>query len=285
MNPETPSNPTSSGSSAPIIGNCIQCQGMVRIPAKTTPKAEVRCPHCGHTFALLAILERLVPELEVVESESSIERPVIDTEVKKENGKFVVPSQLSKGARRGYRRGGSSRESEKESSSNSKPNLGLSDEIKLAEVTESENGVAISEKPSRALSPRESKTRDRRDRERNQSRRRSKSRATPSSPLVEAIKVVLGAVLAIPIAYLLVFWIFRADPLDVGPSLSKSVPFLVPAQFRGPSTTDQENNSTESKPIEEGGDDKTNGPRVIDPDSPGGGLAIPMVDPELIGRN
>ncbi len=52
------------------------------------------------------------------------------------------------------------------------------------------------------------------------------------NPTVEFIKVVLGGLMAIPIAYAIVLWAFNKDPLNVGPQISEYVPFVVPADFQ-----------------------------------------------------
>jgi len=50
-----------------IVGNCISCEGLVRVSARTKANAAIRCPHCQETFPLLRLLESSVPEVEVVE--------------------------------------------------------------------------------------------------------------------------------------------------------------------------------------------------------------------------
>ena len=88
------------------------------------------------------------------------------------------------------------------------------------------------------------------------------------------MKVVIGGLLAIPIAYLLVFWIFKQDPLDVGPKLGKVVPFLVPSEFRD-NAIDDVNNESKNKDDEP---DTTDGKNADE-------LPIPDVDPDLIMRD
>lgn len=73
------------------------------------------------------------------------------------------------------------------------------------------------------------------------SRRRSHSsrRSQNSHPINrrktgigEWLKVVLGAVLAIPIAQLILWWVFAADPLHLAASVSRVAPALVPPALR-----------------------------------------------------
>ena len=114
-----------------IVGNCIACEGLVRVSAKAKATSDVRCPHCQQTFPLAALLESAVPEVEIIEPESaSAEKKnlYIDQNVntgKDAAGKFVVPSQLAKGARRrkssrrSSSRSGSSRSSQRSESNSS----------------------------------------------------------------------------------------------------------------------------------------------------------------------
>ena len=108
-----------------IIGNCLGCQGLVRIPATANAKSTVRCPHCGESYPLQEILIEAVPELELLASESPSVVPRADQNVgdqKKSDPpreKFVVPVQLSKGAKRPNRRGSRSKSGRSRSGSGS----------------------------------------------------------------------------------------------------------------------------------------------------------------------
>jgi len=63
-------------------------------------------------------------------------------------------------------------------------------------------------------------------------RRPSSRRSAPTSTTAEMIKVILGGLLAFPTAYLVVFWVFHRDPLEIGPATGKVVPFVVPEKLR-----------------------------------------------------
>ena len=81
-------------------------------------------------------------------------------------------------------------------------------------------------------------------------------------------KIVFGGLLAVPIAYLMVFWIFSQDPLGVGPGLHNVAPFLVPDSLSGekiPKT------SSPTKGDEEANDD--------------GSLAVPDRDPDDVRKD
>jgi hypothetical protein len=42
--------------------------------------------------------------------------------------------------------------------------------------------------------------------------------------------VILGALLALPVAQLIIWWVLSVDPLQLAPAVAKVVPFAVPAK-------------------------------------------------------
>ena len=101
---------------------------------------------------------------------------------------------------------------------------------------------------------------------------------------VEIFKVVLGGALAIPIAYLLVLWVFKQDPLDVAPKIVQTAPFLLPAEFRAledEAKSGTSNEGSEDSDAEESEDsDKSLVEEMLDV---GVGLPKPRRDPEKVG--
>jgi hypothetical protein len=53
------------------------------------------------------------------------------------------------------------------------------------------------------------------------------------SALAELVKIVLGGVAGLALGVVVLWWFFRIDVADLGPSVSKYVPWMVPAQFHG----------------------------------------------------
>jgi hypothetical protein len=51
--------------------------------------------------------------------------------------------------------------------------------------------------------------------------------------LVFFLSVVAGGLLAAPLAILTLWWVFRVDRLDLGPSVARYAPWIVPVEFRG----------------------------------------------------
>jgi hypothetical protein len=261
-----------------IIGNCLDCRGLVRIPATVDAKSTVRCPHCGESYPLQQILIEAVPELELVanESLSNADQKVEDekkTEPPRE--KFVVPVQLSKGAKRPNRRGNRSRSmSERGESSRGETSRRRSAERpKRNEEIETTAGRVGSAKSAvaRPGSPRSERTTT-------TPRSRSKTTIAQASTFSETTKILIGGLLAFPIAYLLVFWVFHQDPLNLGPAISRVAPFAVPANLRGPESEEAAEIDADS-PIgnEAQPSSSLNGEDELDL------LPIPDVDPDKIG--
>jgi hypothetical protein len=64
------------------------------------------------------------------------------------------------------------------------------------------------------------------------SSRRHASRRRKKFGLSEFIKIVLGGLLAFPVAQLILWWVFGRDPLQLGKPTSRYLPYAVPAKFR-----------------------------------------------------
>jgi len=234
-----------------IVGNCISCEGLVRVSARTKANAAVRCPHCQETFPLLRLLESSVPEVEVVEpamgANTSVETGSakgtqsanlhIDKGAeagKDASGKFVVPSQLAKGARRRKssrrrrRESSSSAQSDHESSRESRRNHASSESRERSsgadEHSQSRDSEGVAQQSHRSTRHRDSRI--------------EQERKAENSAVSDFAKVLIGAMLALPIAYLIVMWVFARDPLGIGDRLSKIVPFIVPRVFHEDSNAD-----------------------------------------------
>ena len=266
-----------------IVGNCIACSGLVRVSATANATANVRCPHCQQTFPLANLLESAVPEVEVVESQvapplrknhqppqqhqqhqqhQQKQKLYIDQTAettKDASGKFVVPSQLSKGARRrkssrsrsdSSRSRSSSRSSETErSSSRERDSRSRSDDAARRRTRPSEDESRDTNR-SRSTSS-ESRDREQESQQSANSHRSTRHRdaraaealkAAPN-PVVDFLKVITGAILALPIAYLIVMWVFTVDPVGIAGGLGEKIPFLVPADLRNKTESENDNPS------------------------------------------
>ena len=259
-----------------------------------------RCPHCTKSFLLSQILDQAVPELELIEDQHDGSDYEVDTgTTKDENGRFVVPKQLRRRSKR-------SRSGRKKTDNRSRhretgvavgndtintPDVTVNESIELngsnlaanheaPSVTNGANGVDLaidSESSAKSERPRpSSRRRSRRPRRESDSKPRRSKKPNPyksaNSPAGEILKVAIGGLLAIPIAYLLVLWVFKQDPLKVAPTIVDKAPFLVPSHFHPIEIEAEEPSATDPEPAKP--EDN------IIPDVSGGGLAKPKLDPD-----
>ncbi len=216
---------SSSQSSDFVVGNCIGCNGLVRVPSNTKANVSVRCPRCGEMYLLSAILDHDIPALEVVDEPMADVSPGdgsadINTGSKyqpvteQENGRFVVPGYLAKAAERKTRRKSGS------------------------QVSESNPVVQKAEASSAREKSRERRTRPERTRQPRTSVKRS--------PHVEFMMIAFGGLMSLPVAQLMIWWILGSDPIGIAPEVSKVVPIVVPSDLREaePAETDSVTKST-----------------------------------------
>ncbi len=271
-------------SDALIIGNCLNCQGLVRVPSKASANSKVRCPHCTKSFLLSQVLDQSVPELELVDDpnaevvdEISDDPPSVR---KDEKGRFVVPSQLRRGSKKRRSRN-KKRSSDRESVSirqsddthrpaNDNPDTGQLEAPPNSDPQSGVNEFSISETESPPRSGHRNRSGHSKRGGGSSRQKPSRRPRQPNSRIsyasntsgMEALKIALGGVLAIPVAYLVVLWVFKQDPLHVAPKISESVPFVVPAKFRtGDSQTDskksdEQANSNSDQEKHSGGESK-----------------------------
>ena len=277
------------------MGNCLRCQGLVRVPATAPTKSTVKCPHCDHSFLLSEILNQAVPELEIVESgqPQTAAEEQIATE-KDAEGRFVVANQLrqtSKRSRRARRRSSSRSESTEGMvmipKSLPEVESGRAGPAQRTESNGSHPAAAITQSQlsresfdSRRASGSNSRSRSRESSSSDSSSSRSSGRSRRSkepSAFFEIFKVVVGGALAIPIAYLLVLWVFRQDPLHVAPTIYKSAPFLLPDDLK---VDEEELNAATAR--DKDGDVEEFTEDVLDVSS---GLPKPRLDPDDVGIN
>ncbi len=246
-----------------LIGNCPSCQGLVRIPVDVRSDITVRCPHCSSSFPIAAVLED-VPQLEIIETgaKEDTKVPRVDQVLPKdshgERKKFVVPVQLAKGSKRRRHRSGSSVAPlirvPRSSPHRSQDDQVLSMEIDQVQAIDTNSASTndpldfIGENVHRdlygsrrtrynAASTSDGDQPSPRVRVHSSQRRRRTSESSRNQPL-EFIKIAAGGVLAFPIAYLILLWGVKQDPLKIAPAISRAVPFMVPAKMRVKPTSD-----------------------------------------------
>ena len=103
-------------------------------------------------------------------------------------------------------------------------------------------------------------------------------RSKKSSGGFEVIKIVVGAMLAIPISQLLLWWFLSFDPLKAAPMVEKVIPALVPNALRSPrnESPDSPNEAFNNRAPDSNRD-------RVDPRR-NGGLDTPETDPTRLLR-
>ena len=256
-----------------ILGNCISCNGLMRVPVTTDVTHVARCPHCEVRFPVQQLIASAIPAAEIIEGALSEDlTPIVDRvreqstdDSEKPRTKFEVPKQLHDGAKHRRRRrrrsrgsderkdqaikesGGpaSSRSSSSSSSGSSRPKInaasvplastqtaasaeaadvGVLDEVPMPPSSSSQSFSSSAESPSRDRSA--SRSSEGRSNSRRSSSRRVEE--TSDNPFMEWLKIGLGGMIALPLAYLGMMWIAGSDPFGVAGQINNVAPFLVP---------------------------------------------------------
>jgi len=242
-----------------ILGNCISCNGLMRVPVTTDVTHVARCPHCETGFPVQQLIASAIPAAEIIEGEVAEDfTPAVDRvrETNEEDDgvkprtRFEVPKQLYNGAKFRRRRRRRSRESDerkeqavkdKERASSSRPGI-IPSSVPVA-PTHSATAEArvVDEVPkessrsrSSSSTPSDSSSSSSRSSRSQSSGRRPSSRSEieddPDSAL-EWLKIAAGGIIAFPTAYLGLMWILGLDPFGLAPTIHKVVPFVVPSSL------------------------------------------------------
>jgi hypothetical protein len=206
-----------------IITQCPKCASLVYLPTVVSTRTMLRCPKCQNQYSLESILPSDVPELQIVTGNEPVEqRPDSQGEAVNEGSrdtipvstKFEVPSILRYGSRR--RRSSGEESAENETSEQTAANE--TDEGDSPKVSDN----PVTEVPSISRS----------HRVRRSSRHHQHEFDGRPNGTLEMVKVVIGAVMALPVAQLIIWWGLGLDPLGIGPSVGRIVPPLVPRAIR-----------------------------------------------------
>ncbi len=220
--------------------------------------------------------------------------PIVDRDLYDEQGnarkKYKVPPQLAKGAKRGRNR--SRRKLNARFEPRIEPSVETNADISKAHDVKAEkdsktgqigqqpwlpadssdsipeftrqSGLAIDSQADRANLRDPQHPSRHLHRSTTNRRRRRRPSSSSSSGLMETIKVVLGGLLAVPLAYLIVMWFLGQDPLRIAPSIQHYVPFAVPPKMRIEPNRDvnpvseSEDSSSDALPQDESESDRFN---------------------------
>ena len=183
------------------VASCPSCHESVTIPVDATPESVVRCPFCHEDFELKSFLNQLPPSL-IVLDHGLLDHGLLD------HGS-------------GIRMGESERSAEQADASSSNV---LGAFVDVGEPHESSGSL-----PAFDFTPEPVDKEASRDTA-GLPKARGQKNAT-----VELVKIVAGALLAIPAAQLILWWgvpgSYKRDLLGIGPAVSRVVPWAVPRRF------------------------------------------------------
>lgn len=212
-----------------IVTTCPKCANLFYVPSGISVLTIVRCPKCKSEYSLESVLPDDVQELEIVGlpdhgaggggsdrlPSASAEESTRGEATEVPLTKFEVPAILKQGAkRRSHRSSHSERPVQAENGA-----VAAGDE--MSTIQENVDIVISSRRPSSSSYRRHSR-----------SSRSSRTFAKPNNAL-EIAKIVFGALLAIPVAQLVIWWGLGVDPLKLGPPVGRAFPALVPKALRG----------------------------------------------------
>jgi len=245
-----------------FFANCLHCEGIIRVPIKVRADSIVNCPHCDSRFQLTDFMDQ-IPEVQVNSGLEFNGNGALSTDefqietasgTEQQDGKFVVPPQLAAGIKKRRRRRRRSSES-------------------AESATRADANQQISEAEEHRRNRRDERAQKEREKIQLQRenaavtvdphKRRTRPAAPKRNPILEGIKILLGGLLAAPIAYLLLMWLFSKDPLGLSPTIYNYAPLLVPESLIF--------DDLESGPSIEGSGESVDSLR---------GLPIPETDPD-----
>lgn len=192
-----------------MVTSCPDCRAIVQLPSCANVEALVQCPYCGDQYPLKTMLPETIPELILVKPAQTAPQAGEAAAEPVERETFVaslldVPATLRNGSKRSKRR--SSRSESRESAT------AVPDPSIRKSGRQSQKGSRSRESHSWAMVV--------------------KQESRPRNPGLEMAKVVLGGMLAIPVAQVIVWWLIGLDPLNIAPSVGRVIPFVVPAKLR-----------------------------------------------------
>ncbi|MBP88953.1 MAG: hypothetical protein CMJ64_19935 [Planctomycetaceae bacterium] len=187
------------------IANCPRCEEQVRVPAGVSADATVQCPLCREEYSLAEPLRKLPPELLVVDDMSA--SPVDDADIE---GSWDTAE-----------------EAPDEAQPASEFAFAPVDAGDATSAFDFDNGSASGASPISNV-------------------RSSARRAKPKgSPMKSVLAIVIGGMMAFPIAQLILWYLpgnLKRD-FGAGPVVAKYIPAIVPAKFRGTAANSDDSES------------------------------------------
>ncbi len=192
------------------VAACPSCHENVTVPIDALPDSTVRCPLCREEFQLQEFLTQLPPSLILLDQTATDDSRThaaantrsTESEPRSDSGPIFDGIRVSAFSEQGG------------SDSRTQP-VDATDSATIPEFELDTGPDERSESASAAVPVRRA--------------RRQKS------PGWEITKVVAGGLLALPLAQLILWWLpgnWQRDPLQIGPSVGRVLPWVVPANYR-----------------------------------------------------
>ena len=214
------------------IATCPRCQDEVTIPQGAGEQSRVACPLCREEFLLLEVMQELPPALILLDGPVTTEtgdEDAADEDAADDSATETVKIEitgLATGDETDFEDTAESESEDEPDSEDTSESNGEADSedgsgseeaavgaFNFGDSVDSPTTGSSSIRPIRAVS------------------RKSEN------PMWTMIKVVLGGMLAIPLAQLILWWLpgnWSRDPMKMGPKASQYVPFLVPKRYHVP---------------------------------------------------
>ena len=220
------------------IATCPRCQDEVTIPQGAGEESRVACPLCREEFLLIEVMQELPPALilldgpvatetsnEETSNEDASDEDASDENASDDSATETVKIEISEAEPGDEVDSADTSESESDDESDSEDSSEAVGSFNFGDSMESPATGSSSIRPIRGPS------------------RKSEN------PMWTMIKVVLGGMLAIPLAQLILWWLpgsWSRDPMKMGPKASQYAPFLVPKQYH-----DSKDGKSQSRVLDE----------------------------------
>ncbi len=230
------------------IATCPRCQDEVTIPQGAGEESRVACPLCREEFLLIEVMQELPPALILLDgpvatetsnedaanedaanedaaNEDAADEDAADEDAADDSATETVKIEISEAEPGDEVDSTGTSESESDDESDSEDSSEAVGSFNFGDSVESPATGSSSIRPIRVAS------------------RKSEN------PMWTMIKVVLGGMLAIPLAQLILWWLpgsWSRDPMKMGPKASQYAPFLVPKQYH-----DSKDGKSQSRVLDE----------------------------------
>ncbi len=193
------------------VVSCPRCHDEVSLPVGAPGSARVRCPLCSEEYVLAEALRSVPPTLELLDTVSGDSSIWSDGSGRRQREEEAAERAADSGEFAGLMEMEPAQE----------------DRAGEPEGGEDSPGSAFAFGGGAANSGTATATRP---------VTRPRAKKKKANPVLAFLPVVLGGLIALPLAQLVLWWLpggYQRDPFELGPKVGPYIPFLVPANLRG----------------------------------------------------